>query len=130
MADYIKKIDFHNILKDYKETRSKKSYEMIGRCFLKISENYLNKPCFINYTQDRKDDMISEGVYDMIRYIDNYNVHEMERKMRTEGHIPNPFCYFTQYARNGIIRYLGLKKKDAEVLIRLTFIENIDHVEI
>ena len=39
---------------------------------------------------------------------------------------PNPFSYFSQYAYNGISRFLGWKKKDKDFLVRLNFIENMD----
>ena len=125
MAKYIDKIEFHELLKKYKETKSPQLYEQIGKNFLKIARNYLNKPFFINYTDDWKDDMVSEAVYDMVRYIDNYDIDEMEQLLEN-GEVPDPFGYFSNYVYSGIMRYLAEKKKDKNVLVKFSFIENVD----
>ena len=129
MSNYVDKIRFHEALKEYKLNGSKKMYERIGKYFIRIAENFLNKPNYINYSKDWKDDMVSEAVYDMVRYgIINYDV-ERGDKMLDMGKTPNPFAYISQYAYNGVMRYLGEKKEDKEVLVRLSFIENIDKKE-
>lgn len=146
MAVYVNKLEFHNLLKEYRELNFKieeyqfsdyedmipelelrrdKVYEQIGKRFLLIARNYINKPFYINYSSDWKDDMISEAVYDMVRYIDNYNVDMMEERVKS-GKTPDPFSYFSQYVYNGIMRFLGEKKKDKDVLVRLPFLENMD----
>ena len=86
MGKYIDKIEFHNLLRDYRDLNleidelelmddfdieeinglkkiRKRIYDKIGKRFLMIATNYLNKPSFINYSADWKDDMISEAVY-------------------------------------------------------------------
>jgi len=128
MGMYIDKMEFHKYLKEYKETKSDRSYEKIGEYFLMIATNYLNKPFYINYTKDRKDDMISEAVYDMIRYIDNYDVNKMEEYIK-DGKTPDPFSYFSQYVYNGVMRYIAERKKHSSVLVSLPFIENMDRYE-
>lgn len=125
---YVDKLEFHKLLKEYKYTKSKQSYEKIGKIFLTIAYNYLNKPFYINYTDDWKGDMVSEAVLDMIRYIHNYDVDRMETQYIEEEKIPDPFSYFSQYVYNGIMRYLKSKKKD-DILVRLPFIENLDKRE-
>ena len=137
MGVYIDKLEFHNLLKEYKHIklindmteedskRLDRVYNKIGKYFLLIAKNYLNKPRFINYSDDWKDDMISEAVFDMVRYIDNYNVELMDQKI-LNGKNPEPFSYFTQYVFNGGMRFLSKSYKDNEVLIRLPFIENMD----
>jgi hypothetical protein len=128
MAKYIDKLEFHNLLKLYKETNSRSAYEKIGGFFLLIAQNYLNKPSYINYSSDWKDDMVSEAVLDMVRYIHNYDVDRMDLEYSQKGKIPDPFSYFSQYARNGINRLLKERKKD-NILVRLPFIENMDKRE-
>jgi len=153
MGKYIDKIEFHNYLKDYRdlgleieelvdaadgdyqseliviEAKRKRAYEQIGKRFLLMATNYLNKPSFINYTADWKDDMVSEAVYDMVRYIDNYNVDLMEEYI-ANGKTPDPFAYFTRYVPNGAVRLLKERNKDKDVLVRIPFIENIDKRDI
>ena len=155
MGKYIDKIEFHNLLKEYRDInvildddeeveteieyseeelsamklRSDKVYEKIGKRFLLIARNYINKPLYINYSDDWKDDMISEAVYDMVRYIHNYNIELMDEYL-AKNKTPDPFAYFSQYAYHGVMRFLGEKKKDKDVLVRLPFIENIDKRDI
>ena len=126
MSNYVNNKEFHQLLKDYSENQTARTYNAIGKIFLKIAENFLNRPCYINYTKDWKDDMVSEAIYDMVRYMHNYNVEVVEEKEAKTGIAPNPFGYFSIYANNGISRYLGQKKKDKNVLVRLNFIENMD----
>jgi len=126
MAKYIDKIEFHNLLKDYKETGSRRSYNEIGKRFLLIAQNYINKPRYINYTESWKDDLISEAVYDMVRYIHNYDVDRMEDGYNSSNRIPDPFSYFSQYCENGMTRYLRDRYKDMNIMVKLPFIENMD----
>jgi len=116
MAEYINNKEFHGLLKDYRQTRSKKIFEQIGKSFLLIAKNLLNKSNFINYTQDRKDEMISDAVYYMCRYVDKFDV---ERK--------NPFAYFTMIARNAFLQNINdYSKRD----LMFTSIEYIDNCEV
>ena len=62
MAEYIKNKTFLKLLTEYKKTKNKKIYNEIGKCFLLIATNLLNKPKFINYSEDRKNEMISDAV--------------------------------------------------------------------
>lgn len=115
MAEYINNKDFYKLLKEYKETGSKKIYEEIGKSFLLIARNLLNKANFINYTPDRKDEMVSDAVYYMCRYIHKFDV---KRK--------NPFAYFTMIARNAFLQNINdYGKRDA----LFTSIEYIDNCE-
>jgi hypothetical protein len=130
VAKYIDKLEFHKHLKEYKETGSAKSYNNVGKMFLLIAQNYLNKPRYINYTESWKNDLVSEAVYDMVRYIHNYDVDRMENLYISTDKIPDPFSYFSQYCENGMTRYLKQKYKDMEVMVKLPFIENMDKRDI
>ena len=44
MGLYIDKMGFHEALKEYRDTKCPRAYEKIGKCFLLIARNYLNKP--------------------------------------------------------------------------------------
>jgi DNA-directed RNA polymerase specialized sigma24 family protein len=116
MAKYVNNKDFYNQLKEYRETRSKKAFENIGRSFLLIARNLLNKSNFINYTPDRKDEMTSDATYYMCRYIDKF---DLNRK--------NPFAYFTTVARNAFLQSINdYTKRDS----MFTSIEYIDNCEV
>jgi len=165
MAKYIDKIEFHNLLKEYKgyedgikhceqikknvddkftteeildaeknirvfKAKQKKPYNEIGKRFLLIAQNYINKPRYINYTESWKDDLVSEAVYDMVRYIHNYDVERMDSRHESAKIIPDPFSYFSQYCENGMTRYLKDRYKDMNIMVKLPFIENMDKREV
>ncbi len=153
MAHYINKIEFHKLLKTYRDINldveqleddvgrnhideikklqniSSGVYNKIGKQFLLIATNFTNKPRYINYSSDWKGDMISEAVYDMIRYIHNYDVDLMEDYI-ARGRTPDPFAYFSTYVRNGAMRYLSERYRDNDVIINVPFIENMDKREL
>lgn len=113
MAEYVNNKEFHNLLKEYRETGSKKTYEKIGKSFLLIAKNLLNKSNFINYTPDRKDEMISDAVYYMCRYIEKFDV---SRK--------NPFAYFTMIARNAFLQNINDYTKRDCLFTSIEYIDN------
>lgn len=115
MANYVDKNRFRELLIDYRETKSKKIYEEIGKIFLLISQNLLNKSNFINYTQDRKDEMISDAVFYMCRYIDKYDITRN-----------NPFAYFTTIARNAFLQNINSKNKTDNMFTSIEYIDNIN----
>jgi len=115
MSEYINNKVFYSLLKEYRETGSKKVYEEIGKCFLLISRNLLNRANFINYTQDRKDEMISDAVYYMCRYIDKF---DLNRK--------NPFAYFTMIARNAFLQNINDYTKRDNTFTSIEYIDNCD----
>jgi len=118
MADYINNKIFYQQLKEYKETNSKKIYNEIGKSFILISKNLLNRSNFINYTPDRKDEMISDAVYYMCRYIDKYDLEKT-----------NPFAYFTMIARNAFLQNINNYSKMDEMFSSIEYIENMDSKE-
>lgn len=101
-------------MKEYQETRSPRAYHEIGKIFLLIAKRFLNKSNLINYSQDRKDEMVSDAVFYMCKYIDRFN---LERK--------NPFSYFTTTARNACLQYLNSRKKRNDVFSSIEFIDNL-----
>jgi len=118
MSKYINNKDFYSLLKEYRENKNKKTQNEIGKCFLLISKNLLNKSNFINYTQDRKDEMISDAVFYMCRYIDKFDI---ERE--------NPFAYFTMIAKNAFLQNLNSYLKRNEKFTSIEYIDNCDSVD-
>ena len=115
MADYVNNKKFRELLSEYRETRDRKIYEKIGRDFLLIAQNLLNKSNFINYTQDRKDEMISDAVFYMCRYIDKYDVTR-----------DNPFAYFTMIARNAFLQNINNYSKLDSMFTSIEYIDNVN----
>jgi DNA-directed RNA polymerase specialized sigma24 family protein len=118
MAEYINNKIFYAQLKEYRDKGSKRLYNEIGKSFLLIAQNLLNKSSFINYTQDRKDEMISDAVFFMCNYIDRY---DLER--------PNAFAYFTTIARNAFLQNINDYKKKEEKFTSIEYIDNTDTMD-
>lgn len=118
MSEYINNREFHSRLKEYKKFGLKKVHEQIGKDFLLISKNLLNKSNFINYTQDRKNEMISDAVYYMVKYIDRF---DLERK--------NPFAYFTMIARNAFLQNINDFSRRDELFTSIEYIDSADTKE-
>jgi len=111
--EYVNNQQFLQLMKDYRKNKDKRTYEEIGKIFLLISSNLLNKSCFINYTQDRKDEMTSDAVFFMCRYIDRYDLKKT-----------NPFAYFTRVAYNGFIQNINDYNKRDSMFSSIEYIEN------
>ena len=118
MPEYVNNKIFHALLIEYRQNKSKKTYEEIGKCFLLISNNLLNKSNFINYTQDRKDEMVSDAVYFMCRYVDRYDVDR-----------PNPFAYFTTIARHAFLQNINKYTKLDNTFTSIEYIDSADVVD-
>ena len=116
MSEYINNKEFLILIVHYQKTKCRVTYNKIGRKFISLATNILNKPNFINYTQDRKDEMISEATFDMCRYVTNFDENKSD----------NPFAYFTRAAYNAFNRYFNKHKKIEDKFINLSFIENFD----
>lgn len=115
MADYVNNKIFYKQLKEYHETKSKRVFNELGKSFLLIAKNLLNKSNFINYTQDRKDEMISDAVFYMCRYVDKF---DLEKK--------NPFAYFTRIAYHAFLQNLNDRKKHENIFTPIEYIDNAD----
>lgn len=104
----------------YKRLKRVDRYKnILGRSFLKITEGLCKKPCFINYDQSRKQEMMSDATYFMTIYIDRYNCER-----------DNPFAYFTQIAYNAFLQNINRVNKNREMFTSLNYIENLDSQEV
>jgi len=98
---YIDNKVFMSIITSYKETGDKKDYEAIGRKFLLICKGLLRRPCFSSYSKDRQDDMISNALLNMTKYLPNFKL----------GYIDNPFSFFTRIAINAFVQRINYFNK-------------------
>lgn len=114
MSNYIDKKKFHDILKEYKKTKDRKTFNEIGKIFLIIATNLLNHPWFVQHSQDRKDEMISDATYYMVKYIDRFDVEK-----------ENPFSYFTQVSWNAFLQNKSDYKKRDEMFKSFEYIEDM-----
>lgn len=74
----------------------------LGACFLKMATNIAYKHNFNRYPY--KEEMISDGLIDCIKYIDTFDVTRH-----------NPFAYFTSAISNAFIRRIIKEKKQGYV---------------
>jgi|SRR5690606_3824341 DNA-directed RNA polymerase specialized sigma24 family protein len=118
MSEYVNNKIFKELLKRYKKTKSRNDYNEIGKIFLLISRNFLNKSYFINYSEDRKQEMISDAVFFMCKYIDRFDVNK-----------DHPFSYFTQVAKNAFLQYINERKKQDDMFKNIEYIDHIDESE-
>lgn len=116
MAEYLNNEEFLNLIKNYKKTKDKKLYEKLGKAFKAIVTNLLYRPNFVNYTQDLKDDMVSDACFFMVKYFDRFDENKSE----------NPFAYFTMIAWRAIIQNIKKFKEYQELFVSINFIEYLD----
>lgn len=113
-AFYVNNADFQVQLVKYFSSRDSKAREKIGSIFMIIAQRILNKPCFINYSKDRKDSMISDATYFMVKYMDRYD--------STRG---NPFAFFSQIAFNAFRMNINKNKKRSLMFVPLMYLDNV-----
>jgi hypothetical protein len=105
---YVNNQKFLELLKEYSKTHDRKTYNEIGKIFLKIAQNILNRPSFINYSTDRHQDMISSACLLMVKYMKNFDVKQY-----------NPFAYFSQICFMAFLQYLNDQNKRDAVFVSL-----------
>lgn len=118
MNNYINNKEFLQQLKDYYDLPDPKPQipNSIGKKFILIATNILNKVQCINFTKDRKDEIISRMLFYMCTYIGRFDPY-----IKT-----SPFAYFSEVAWSHFLQYCKLQKKHQERFINLSFIENLD----
>jgi len=123
---YVDNTKFYEAMKEYialvDEAKAKglkksdpkwpKVTEYIGECIVKIAKHLAFKGNFINYSY--RDEMISDGIENCLRYIDNFDPHKYK----------NPFAYFTQIIYFAFIRRIQGEKK--ELAKKYKYIESLD----
>jgi DNA-directed RNA polymerase specialized sigma24 family protein len=95
------------------EIKQSKIKNDLGRIFIRICRGYISRPNFINYTIDRKQEMISDACFYMTKYMYNFN----EEKT-------NPFSYFTRICHNAFLQYINKQNLMDGKLQSIGYIEN------
>lgn len=116
---YVNNAEFQDCLVKYFDTGDRASYERIGHIFMTITKRILHKSCFVNYSYDIKQDMISNSIYYMIKYIKIYDP--------SRG---NPFAYFSQICFNGFKDILNRYKKRNQLLVSIDYLDSVGMSEI
>ena len=97
---YCKNSDFLKMLKKYEQTKDRRTKNEIGKTFVQIAERFLRKASFVDYTEDRKKEMVSDATYYMWRFIGNFDLTQK-----------NPFSFFTTIVKHAVYQYLNDRKK-------------------
>ncbi len=75
----------------------------------------------MNYTNDRKIEMISDANYLMVRYcIKKFNPEVSN----------NPFAYFSQTAKNAFLLYIKNQKKKESIFSNLSYIDHLEDMDV
>lgn len=115
MANYVNNKDFYDRLKKYRKTGDKKIYEELGKDFMLIATNFALRSSFINYTPDRKQEMISSAVFYMVKYISKFDLTRF-----------NAFAYFSTIARNAFLQELNEFSRRDEFFTNIEYIDQCD----
>lgn len=81
--------------------------DYIGKCILDIAQHLAYKHNFIGYSF--RNEMISDGIENCLRYIDNYDCVNYK----------NPFAYFTQINFYAFVRRIGKEKKQSMIKAKI-----------
>jgi len=95
-------------------------YEKLGDILLKIATEFCKRPSFMNYTQDRKDELISDATYAMLQGLNKFDLRYANK---------NAFAYFTKITWNSFKQTMNSFKKRKNVFVRVEHIENFDSVD-
>jgi DNA-directed RNA polymerase subunit RPC12/RpoP len=141
MPNYVDNKDFLNLILQYKKRKTKKVANQIGRIFINIATNYIRSPCFVNYSTDLKQDMLSSAIFFMWKYLDGYRLYfcsSCKHKWMDESkkcpncnsqniiYRDNPLAYYTSFAFNAYLQILNEWHKQKEIFTSYTFLENLD----
>lgn len=98
---YVTNKDLLLEIQEYKKTGIVS--EELGEMILSIAKNYATKGSFSGYTW--KEDMISESVLTIIKYIHNFDPEKSK----------NCFAYFTTIIYHSFLNYIKKQKKHSEI---------------
>ena len=122
MPNYIDKEEFIKLILVYRKTKNRILYNEIGKKFLAIVTNQLRLPCFVNYTEDRKSEMISDALWYMVKNIDDYDPMFFSDDV-LKG---NPFQYFSIVAKRAFLQKIAEYKKRDAIFKPISYIDNIE----
>lgn len=84
-------------------TQIPQASKYIGECIYNIANRYAKKPNFFGYTNLWKEEMISDGIENCIKYgLKNYNPEKYN----------NPLAYFTKIIHQSFIKRIDSEKKE------------------
>lgn len=125
MANYVNNRDLFRAIVEYKgrvadaeESGAQRPRvpEYVGEAITLIARRLATKPNFSGYSY--KDEMISDGVENCIKYVDNFNPEVSS----------NPFAYFTMIIKNAFIRRIKREHRQQYFKMRSMQTVNIESI--
>ena len=114
---YVNNKEMLEVLIEYKKNPTDRLLNVIGRMIMKISEHAIMSPSFMNYTNDRKIEMISDANYLMSKYcINGFDPTKSD----------NPFAYFSQTAKNAFLLNIKKVKEREAIFSNVSYIDNLE----
>lgn len=90
--------------------------DYLGKCILKLCNNYTFHKRFIGYTQQWKEEMIFLAIEDCVKSLKKFDVNKSN----------NPFAYFTRAIHNAFFRVIAKEKEQVYLKHKLIQKMNID----
>jgi hypothetical protein len=122
MPNYIDNEEFLKLILAYRKTGNTIVYNEIGKRFLTIVTNKLRMPCYINYSDDRKSEMISDALWYMTKNLMVYDPTFIEN----DSFRKSPFAYFGKIVDNAFLQKIAEYKKRDKMFKSISYIENIE----
>ena len=92
------------LIDEYKKTKTMS--EELGKLFLAMASRLTYYKNFIYYTNDWKDGMVSDALYNCCRYADRYNIIKGD----------NPQGYFSRAIKRSFINFIKKEQKDTRMI--------------
>lgn len=121
MPNYIDNEEFLKLILIYRKTGNRIVYNEIGKKFLSIVVNKLRMGCYINYTEDRKSEMISDALWYMTKNLSKYDPDFMDGDLLKKS----PFSYFGMVADNAFLQKIEEYRKRDTMFTAISYIDNI-----
>lgn len=122
MPNYIDNNEFLKLIIVYLKTNNNIVYNEIGKRFISIVINKLRMPCYINYSDDRKSEMISDALWYMTKNLTKYDPSfVMNDTLRN-----SPFAYFGKIVDNAFKQKIAEYKKRDNLIKSIRYIDNIE----
>ncbi len=115
MAKYFDNKKFIDTLIMYRSNGGKKEANILGKMMISVANHYIYKPLFINYPQYQKNEMISDAIYYMWKYLKNFSED-----------FDNAFAYLSTTTYNAFVAVIKKYYKNKDIQLPIHFLDNID----
>lgn len=113
---YVDNVQLYEDIKKWKSTydQDQKMPESIAVAIIAICEKLVNRYNFSGYSQNWKEDMVADGIYDGIKGLHNFDPERSK----------NPFAYISQTAYFAFVRRIKTEKQQLAIMYQ-NFVSNV-----